>query len=77
MGHKLTTNTIGSIVHIARTRKKLLKKIISFKIKSICCTGIDHQKVTQFAANIKSYKPPEIYKGKGIQYYKLIHYKLQ
>jgi large subunit ribosomal protein L6 len=34
----------------------------------ICCTGTSAQAVSQFAARIKSYKPPEIYKGKGIRY---------
>ena len=30
--------------------------------------GIDKQKVGQFAANIRSKRPPEPYKGKGIKY---------
>jgi large subunit ribosomal protein L6 len=34
----------------------------------ICCTGCDAKTVTQFAAIVKSCKPPEIYKGKGIRY---------
>jgi large subunit ribosomal protein L6 len=31
-------------------------------------TGIDRQLVGQVAANIRSFKPPEPYKGKGIKY---------
>ena len=31
-------------------------------------TGIDKQKVGQAAANIRGFKPPEPYKGKGIRY---------
>jgi large subunit ribosomal protein L6 len=31
-------------------------------------TGIDRQLVGQTAANIRSFKPPEPYKGKGIKY---------
>lgn len=31
-------------------------------------TGIDKQQVGQVAANIRGYKPPEPYKGKGIRY---------
>ena len=31
-------------------------------------TGIDKQKVGQFAANIRSLRPPEPYKGKGVKY---------
>jgi large subunit ribosomal protein L6 len=34
----------------------------------ICCTGTTLQAVNQFAAKIKSYKPPEVYKGKGLRY---------
>lgn len=30
--------------------------------------GIDKQKVGQVAANIRAYRPPEPYKGKGIRY---------
>lgn len=30
--------------------------------------GIDRQKVGQIAANIRGYRPPEPYKGKGIRY---------
>ncbi len=39
-----------------------------FKSNLICCTGIGHKKVTQFAASIKSCKPLEVYKRKDIQY---------
>lgn len=31
-------------------------------------SGIDKQKVGQIAANIRSVKPPDVYKGKGIRY---------
>jgi len=34
----------------------------------IVVTGIDKQKVGQFAANIRGKRPPEPYKGKGIRY---------
>lgn len=34
----------------------------------IIITGIDKQKVGQVAAEIRHYKPPEPYKGKGIRY---------
>jgi large subunit ribosomal protein L6 len=30
--------------------------------------GVDKQKVGQVAANIRSYRPPEPYKGKGVKY---------
>ncbi len=34
----------------------------------IVVTGIDKQKVGQVAANIRAYRPPEPYKGKGVRY---------
>jgi large subunit ribosomal protein L6 len=34
----------------------------------IVITGIDRQKVGQVAAEIREYRPPEPYKGKGIKY---------
>jgi len=38
------------------------------KPTEIVVTGIDKQKVGQVAANIRDYRPPEPYKGKGIRY---------
>ncbi|MDB5477876.1 MAG: ribosomal protein [Alphaproteobacteria bacterium] len=34
----------------------------------VVVTGADKQRVGQVAANIRSYRPPEPYKGKGIRY---------
>lgn len=34
----------------------------------ILIKGIDRQKVGQVAANIRAYRPPEPYKGKGVKY---------
>jgi large subunit ribosomal protein L6 len=31
-------------------------------------TGIDKQKVGQVAAEIRAFRPPEPYKGKGVKY---------
>lgn len=30
--------------------------------------GVDKQQVGQIAANIRAYRPPEPYKGKGVRY---------
>ena len=38
------------------------------KNSSISITGLDKQLVGQFAADVRSKKPPEPYKGKGIRY---------
>jgi large subunit ribosomal protein L6 len=34
----------------------------------IVVKGIDKQQVGQVAANIRAYRPPEPYKGKGVRY---------
>ena len=38
------------------------------KPTSIAISGMDKQKVGQIAAEIRAYRPPEPYKGKGIRY---------
>ena len=38
------------------------------KPTEVVITGIDRQKVGQVAAEIRGYRPPEPYKGKGIKY---------
>jgi large subunit ribosomal protein L6 len=42
--------------------------IVTPKPTEIVVTGIDRQKVGQVAAEIRDYRPPEPYKGKGIKY---------
>ncbi len=42
--------------------------IVVEKQTSIKVSGIDKEKVGQVAAEIRGYKPPEPYKGKGIRY---------
>ncbi len=34
-------------------------------------TGVDKEKIGQFAANLRALKVPEPYKGKGIRYEKI------
>ncbi|KAH1191604.1 60S ribosomal protein L6, mitochondrial [Glycine max] len=43
-------------------------RVFCFKNNVICCTGIDKQRVHQFAATVRTCKPPEVYKGKGLMY---------
>lgn len=43
-------------------------KIECPKPTEVVITGIDKQRVGQVAAEIRSYRPPEPYKGKGIKY---------
>jgi large subunit ribosomal protein L6 len=42
--------------------------IVTTKPTEITITGIDKQKVGQVAAEIRGYRPPEPYKGKGVRY---------
>ncbi len=43
-------------------------KVVVDKGILIIISGVDCQKVGQFAATVRSLKPPEPYKGKGIRY---------
>jgi large subunit ribosomal protein L6 len=43
-------------------------QIVCPRPTEIVITGIDKQKVGQVAAEIRSFRPPEPYKGKGIKY---------
>jgi large subunit ribosomal protein L6 len=83
VGYKASTNPQGSILylklgfnHEIRLQVTSSVRVFCFKPNPICCTKIDHQKVTQFA-NVKSCKPPKVYKGKGIQYRNEILHKKQ
>jgi len=42
--------------------------IVTTKPTEIVITGIDKQKVGQVAAEIRGFRPPEPYKGKGVRY---------
>jgi large subunit ribosomal protein L6 len=42
--------------------------IVTPKPTEILITGIDKQKVGQVAAEIRAFRPPEPYKGKGVKY---------
>ena len=43
-------------------------KITTAKPTEILIAGIDKQKVGQVAAEIRRWRPPEPYKGKGVKY---------
>ena len=42
--------------------------VVTPKPTEIVITGIDRKKVGQVAAEIRDYRPPEPYKGKGVKY---------
>jgi large subunit ribosomal protein L6 len=43
-------------------------KIVAERPTAIAVTGADRQRVGQIAAEIRAFRPPEPYKGKGIKY---------
>jgi large subunit ribosomal protein L6 len=43
-------------------------QVVCPKPTEILVTGIDKQKVGQVAAEIRQFRPPEPYKGKGVRY---------
>jgi large subunit ribosomal protein L6 len=43
-------------------------KVVTPTQTEILVSGIDKQQVGQVAAEIRSYRPPEPYKGKGVRY---------
>jgi large subunit ribosomal protein L6 len=43
-------------------------KVAGAKQEIITVSGVDKQKVGQFAANVRASRPPEPYQGKGIRY---------
>ncbi|KAF5781520.1 putative transcription factor MYB-HB-like family [Helianthus annuus] len=57
-----------SYSHEVQLTIPLVVKVFCFKPNIVCFTGIDNQRVHQFAAGVRSCKPPEVYKGKGIMY---------
>jgi large subunit ribosomal protein L6 len=73
VGYKANSNPQGFILYLKLgfDHKIQLQVMFSicvfcFKPNPICCIEIDHKKITQFATSVKSYKPLEVYKGKGI-----------
>uniref|UniRef100_A0ACD5WCX0 Uncharacterized protein n=1 Tax=Avena sativa TaxID=4498 RepID=A0ACD5WCX0_AVESA len=43
-------------------------RVFCFKPNLICFAGIDKQRVYHFAGAVRTTKPPEVYKGKGLLY---------
>lgn len=75
VGYKANTDDKGTMLYlkVGLSHDVILKvpplvRVFCLKPTLICCTGCYHPNVTQFAALIRSYKPPEVYKGKGIRY---------
>lgn len=65
-GNKITINAGYSHPVIMEAPKEL--SVTSESNTEITIHGIDKQKVSEFAANVRKVREPEPYKGKGIRY---------
>jgi len=65
-GNKITINAGYSHPVVMEAPKEL--SVTSESNTEITIHGIDKQKVSEFAANVRKVKEPEPYKGKGIRY---------
>jgi len=65
-GNKLTLN-LGYSHPVEMTDPEGVESVVEGNNK-IVISGIDKEKVGQYAANIREKRPPEPYKGKGIKY---------
>lgn len=65
-GNKITVNAGYSHPVVVTVPSDL--KVESVSATEINVSGIDKQKVSEFAANVRKIREPEPYKGKGIRY---------
>lgn len=72
IGYKVNLEGEDLVLQVGFSHPVKIKKVegIKFLVKknTIIISGIDKQLVGQLAAKIRSIKPPEPYKGKGIRY---------
>ena len=65
-GNKITVNAGYSHPVIVEVPSDLKVELVS--ATEITISGVDKQKVAEFAANVRKIRQPEPYKGKGIRY---------
>ena len=65
-GNKITVNAGYSHPVIVEVPADLKVELVS--ATEITISGVDKQKVAEFAANVRKIRQPEPYKGKGIRY---------
>ena len=73
VGYRCQKNGKRLDLTLGFSHKVFVEDTAAIKIESpapnkIIISGIDKQKVGQFAAEVRSIRPPEPYKGKGIKY---------
>ena len=76
VGYKASTDAFGKSLTLKLGFSHDIKLLVPPSVRVycpgrptlICCVGSEVKTVTQFAALVRSCKPPEMYKGKGIRY---------
>ncbi len=73
VGYKVSKDGNKLIMNIGFSHQVIVEDTADITIdvpsqNTIVINGIDKQKVGQFAADVRSKRPPEPYKGKGIRY---------
>ena len=73
VGYRAAKEGNELVMNLGYSHQVIVSDTEDIKIESpapnkIIITGIDKQKVGQFAAEVRSKRPPEPYKGKGIKY---------
>jgi len=73
VGYKVNKDGSKLIMNIGYSHQIIVEDTAEITIEvptqnTIIINGIDKQKVGQFAADVRSKRPPEPYKGKGIRY---------
>jgi large subunit ribosomal protein L6 len=73
VGYKVLKDGARLVMNIGYSHQVIVEENDDIKIdapapNTIIISGIDKQKVGQFAADVRKKRPPEPYKGKGIRY---------
>lgn len=73
VGYKVAKEGTKLVMNIGYSHQVVVEETEEIKIEApnantIIISGIDKQKVGQFAADVRKKRPPEPYKGKGIRY---------
>ena len=73
VGYRAAKEGKNLVLHVGYSHQIIMPETEDIQIEvpnpnQIIIKGIDKQKVGQFAAEVRSKRPPEPYKGKGIKY---------
>jgi large subunit ribosomal protein L6 len=73
VGYRATKEGNKLVMNLGYSHQVIIEETADIKIdvpapNKVVISGIDKQKVGQFAADVRKRRPPEPYKGKGIKY---------